>query len=160
MQVWNVLHAARWKYRAQKSPKKSNRHLCTIAQICRAISSQLRHISTIGKKLLSINISSTCPHNMVNFSPCTNGWDRFGSLRHPCEFQRVSRLGSVTARHSSSGRQPNLRRWAQGATYIRQCGHHVGHWPTFQFLLLSFFPRLFSAVADWMSTILPHMMWP
>jgi len=30
------------------------------------------------------------------------------SLRHPCKFQRVSRLGSVTAQHSSSGRQPNF----------------------------------------------------
>jgi len=29
------------------------------------------------------------------------------SLGHPCKFQRVSRLGRVTARHSSSGRQPN-----------------------------------------------------
>jgi len=28
--------------------------------------------------------------------------------------------------------------------------------PTF----LSFFPRLISAVADWMSAILPHMVWP
>jgi len=28
------------------------------------------------------------------------------------------------------------------------------------FLLSSFFPHLISAVADWMSTILPHMMWP
>ena len=28
------------------------------------------------------------------------------------------------------------------------------------FYLLSFFPRLISAVADWMYTILPHMMWP
>jgi len=27
-----------------------NRHLRTIAQICRALSSQLRHVSTIGKK--------------------------------------------------------------------------------------------------------------
>jgi len=27
-------------------------------------------------------------------------------LGHPCKFQRLSRLGSVTARHSSSGRQP------------------------------------------------------
>ena len=35
---------------AKKSPK--NRHLCTIAQLCRAISSQLRHASTIGKKLV------------------------------------------------------------------------------------------------------------
>jgi len=29
------------------------------------------------------------------------------SLGHPCKFQRVSRLGSVTARHSSSRRHPN-----------------------------------------------------
>jgi len=28
------------------------------------------------------------------------------------------------------------------------------------FYLLSFFPRLISAVGDWMSTILPHMVWP
>jgi len=33
---------------------------------------QLRHISTIGKKnLLSSNMSSTCPHNMVNFGLLT-----------------------------------------------------------------------------------------
>ena len=43
----NVLQAARWKCRTQKVAK--NRHLGTIAQICRAISSQLRHVSTIGK---------------------------------------------------------------------------------------------------------------
>ena len=29
-----------------------NRHLDTIAQLCRAISLQLRHVSTIGKKLV------------------------------------------------------------------------------------------------------------
>jgi len=47
-----------------------NRHLGTIPQLCRAIYSELRHVSTIWKKnLLSSNISSTCPHNMVNFSP-------------------------------------------------------------------------------------------
>ena len=28
------------------------------------------------------------------------------------------------------------------------------------FLLSSFFPRLISAVADWMSAIFPHMVWP
>ena len=43
----------------KKSPKI--RHLATIAQLCRAVSSQLRHISTIGKNLLNSNISSTCP---------------------------------------------------------------------------------------------------
>jgi len=46
-----------------------NRHLGTIAQLCRAMSSQLRHISTIEKNLLSSNISFNCPHNMVNFGP-------------------------------------------------------------------------------------------
>jgi len=46
-----------------------NRHLGTIAQLCRAISSQLRHVSAIGKKILSANMSCTCPHNMVNFGP-------------------------------------------------------------------------------------------
>ena len=28
------------------------------------------------------------------------------------------------------------------------------------FFFLSFFPRLISAAADWMSAILPHMVWP
>ena len=46
-----------------------NRHLGTIAQLRRAISSQLRHVSTIGKNLLSSNTSSICPYNMVNFGP-------------------------------------------------------------------------------------------
>jgi len=33
-------------------------------------------------------------------------------------------------------------------------GHYI-----FVLFLLSFFPRLISAVADWMSIILPHMVW-
>jgi len=45
-----VLHVARCKYRTQKSQK--NRHLGTIIQRCRAISSQARHVSTIGEKKL------------------------------------------------------------------------------------------------------------
>jgi len=52
---------------AQKSP--INRHLGNIAQLCRAISSQLRHVSTIEKNLLNSHVSPTCPHNMVNFGP-------------------------------------------------------------------------------------------
>jgi len=44
-------------------------HLCTIAQVSRAISSQLRHLSTIGKSLLNSNMSYRFPHNMVNFCP-------------------------------------------------------------------------------------------
>ena len=32
--------------------------------------------------------------------------------------------------------------------------------PLLLLLLLLFFPRLISAAADWMSAILPHMVWP
>jgi len=87
-----------------------NCHLSTIAQLCWAISSQLRHVSTIWKKLVKQHY---LPHMWSN-----------GEFGHPCKFQRVSRLGSVTAQHS-------LRRWTEGATYIRLGGHHVRHWPTF-----------------------------
>jgi len=38
------------------------RHLGTIAQLCQAMCSQLRHVSTIGKKLLNSNIFPTFPH--------------------------------------------------------------------------------------------------
>jgi len=43
------------------------RHLHTIAQLCRVISLQLRHASTVEKNLLNSNISSAWPHSMVNF---------------------------------------------------------------------------------------------
>jgi len=57
-----------------------------------------------------------------------------------CPSLAFAYIGSVTARHSSSGCQPNSAAWckewnygtfAEGATYIRQGGHHVGHRPTF-----------------------------
>jgi len=51
-------YAARGSLQMQDA---KNRRLGTIAQLCRAISLQLRHVSTIGKNLLSSNISSTCP---------------------------------------------------------------------------------------------------
>jgi len=49
----------------KKSPKI--RHLDTIAQLCRPISLQVRHISTIRKNILNNSVSATCPHNVVNF---------------------------------------------------------------------------------------------
>jgi len=112
------------------------------------------------KNLLSSSVSSTCPHSMVNFGPlaaeiglvvwCTppnfNGFHILVVLLHGTPVVGVSQT---------------LRRLTEGATYIRQGGRHVGHGPTFLFFFLSsFFPHLISAVADWMSTILPHMVWP
>jgi len=71
-----------------------NRHLGTIAQLCRAISSQLRHVLTIEKKLLSSNMSSDVPQ-YGELRP-TSGRDRFTSLGHPrvrhlCSAGRPSR---------------------------------------------------------------------
>ena len=128
MQVWNVLHTARLKYRKQKVAK--NRHVGTIPQLCRAISSQLRHVSTIWKKFVKQQYLIHMSPQYRELRP-TSGWYRFGSLGHPSYFQRLPRLRSVTARQSSIERQPNLRRWTEGATYVRQGDHHVGHWPTF-----------------------------
>jgi len=52
-----------------------------------------------------------------------------------------SYIGNITARHLSSGRQPNFATWynewnyrtfaAESAIYIRHGGHHMGHRPTF-----------------------------
>ena len=70
MRIWHLLCCTRLVKIQDAKNYAKNRHLRTIAQLCRAISSQLRHVSTIGKKLeLNSNISSTCSHNMVNFGP-------------------------------------------------------------------------------------------
>ena len=59
-------------------------HLGTIAQLCQAVSSHLRHVSTVGKKSLNSNISFMSPQYGKLRS--TNGWDRFTSLGHPSKF--------------------------------------------------------------------------
>ena len=93
------------------------------------------HIDNLKKNLLNSNVSPTYPHNIANVgllaakicwlteAECVyvQIYDRrklrlfyfrnmsiLEALRHPCKFQRVSRLGSVTARHSSSRREPNF----------------------------------------------------
>jgi len=57
-----------------------------------------------------------------------------------CTGDAFSNIGSATALHSSSGRQPNFEAWykewnygtfAEGTTYTQLGGHHVGHQPTF-----------------------------
>jgi len=116
-----------------------NRHLGTIAQLCRAISSQLRHISTIGKKLLSSNISSTCPHNMVNFGPLAaeiislvsgtpanfNGFRILAALLHGILVVGVSQTAAFNRmRHLYLAGRPS--RWALA---------HISSWLCFVFLV-------------------------
>jgi len=119
----------------KKSPK--SRHLRTIAQVCRAISLQLRHVSTIGKEnLLNSNTSSACPHNMVNFGPLTAEISS-GVWGAPANFNGLRVLAALLHGTLVVGVSQTVRRWTEGATYIWQGGHHVGHWPTFLVLTLS-----------------------
>jgi len=160
-----------------------NRHLCTIPQLCRALSLQVRHVSTIGKKLLGSSISSTCSHNMANFNSLMaeissgvwgtranfNGFHVLKTLlqrhrsaeanqtlhdvwpspwlvhyiyryifRGSCpltEFCWVQNSLCVQVLHSPTAwyKELNYGTVAEGATYIRQGGHHVGHWHTHTF---------------------------
>jgi len=59
-----------------------NRHLVTIPQVCRAISSQLRHVSTIGKKHVKQQYRLYMFPQYGELRP-TSGWDHFVSLGHP-----------------------------------------------------------------------------
>ena len=83
---------------------RKHRHLRTIEQLCRAISSQLRHALTIGK-LVKQQYLLHSPHNMVNVSPLTAeiGWR---VLDTPANFSG----GFVTAPTSLNGGQPHFAR--------------------------------------------------
>ena len=61
-----MLHAARCKYRTQNSRQKSpsGHHRTTLTGYILATKAR---IDNLKKNLLSSNISSRCPHNMVNF---------------------------------------------------------------------------------------------
>jgi len=86
-----------------------NRHLGAITQLCRAVCLELRHVSTIATKLVK-------QQYLLHMSPqygelqTTSGGDRFRSLGHSSKFQRVSRLGFVTAATLLTGGQPNFAR--------------------------------------------------
>jgi len=99
-----------------------------ITQLCRAICSQLRHVSTIGKKLLNSNTTSTCPHNMMNFGPLMAGI-RSGVWDTPANLNGFRVLTALLHGTLVVGISQTLRRWTDGATYIRQGGHHCGIGP-------------------------------
>ena len=69
MHVWNVQHAARWKYTTQKSRQKSPSalHRTTLSGYIFTTKACIDN----RKKVLNNNISSTRSDNMVNFGPLT-----------------------------------------------------------------------------------------
>jgi len=98
-QVLNVLHDARWKYRKQKRRKKSpfGHHRTNLSGLIFATKAYIGNRKKLVKQQYVLR---TFPQ-YGELRP-TSGWDRFGSLGHPSNFQRLSRLGSVrhTAHHS------------------------------------------------------------
>jgi len=71
-----------------------------------------------------------CPHNMVYFGPLAAeiGAVVWGTAANFNGFRVLAALlhGTLVV-----GVSQTLRRRTEDATYIRQGGHHVGHWPTF-----------------------------
>jgi len=128
MQIWNTLHGARWKYRTQEIATKSppGHHRTNLSGYNFATEARIDN----REKLLSSNISATCPHNMVNFGPLAAeivllAWGI------PANFNGFRVLAALLHGTLVVGVSQTLRRWTEGATYIPQGGHHVGHWPTF-----------------------------
>jgi len=128
MYVWNVLHVARWKCRTKKIAKNapSGHHRTTLSGDIFTIKALVDN----RKNLLNSSTSSVCPHNTVNFSPLAAEicWRVWGILVNFNGFHILAALLHATL---VVGISLTLRRWTEGASYIRQSGHHVGHWPTF-----------------------------
>ena len=95
----------------------------------------------LEKNLLSSNYVFHMSLQYGELRP-TSSWDLLTSSGHPCKFQRVSTLGSVTARHASSGRQSNFAalrrvrhrystgrpsRWALAHVLVQSNLYHVLH---------------------------------
>jgi len=98
MQVINVLHAARWKYRTQKSPKLPSRHHRTI--LSGYIFAAKACIDNRKKNLSNSNIYSTCPHIIANFSPLAAEVGS-GVWSTPANFKGFRVLASLLQRRCS-----------------------------------------------------------
>jgi len=119
-----MLHTARWKYRTQKSRQKSpsGHHRTTLSGYIFTTKARI--------DLLSSSMSSRCLHNMVNFGSLAAeiGSGVWGT---PTNFNGFRVLAALLHGTPAVGVSQTLRHWTEGATYIRQGNHHVGHWPTY-----------------------------
>ena len=73
---------------------------------------------------------------MVNFGPLSAeiGPVVWGT---PANFNGFGVLAALLHSILVVGISQTLRRWTEGAIYIRQGGHHVGHWPTFLVIIIT-----------------------
>jgi len=99
MQVWNMLHAAHWKYRTQKIAKNSPsvHHRTTSSGY---VFTTKARVDNQKKNLLSSNVSPRCLHNMVNIGPLATEicWRVWGS---PANFNGFRFLAALLQRRHS-----------------------------------------------------------
>ena len=133
---------------AKKTPKI--RHLRTIRQLCRAISSQLRQVLTIGKKLVKQQYLLHILHNMVNFGSLKAEicWRVWGT---PANFSWFRVLVALLHSTLVVGVSQTLQRWTEDATYIRQGGHYIGIGPhsSWRFIVSVIFKHLWIKASNW-----------
>ena len=89
---------------AKKSP--STHHRTTLSSYIFATANKA-YIDNRKKKLVKQQYLLHMSSQYGELRP-TSSWDRFDYLGHPSEFQRVSRLGFVTAATSLTEDQPNF----------------------------------------------------
>ena len=138
MQVWKVLHGVRCICRTQKSRQKSpsGHHPTTLSGYIFATKAC---IDNRKKNLLSSNISSTCPHNMVNFGPLAaetvslvwgtpgnfNGFRVLAALLHGTIVVGVSQTAALNrGRHLYSAWRPSC--WALAHILVLSASSTVG----------------------------------
>jgi len=131
-----------WSTRLAENTGQNNRHFCTIAQFCQPVSSQLRHVSTIGKKLVKHRYtSSTCPHNMVNFGllKAEICWRVWGTPAYCNGFRVLAVHGTLVVGVSQIAALNRGRHLYSAGRPSRWSLAHISS--------LLFFPRLILAVA-------------
>jgi len=130
MSVWNVWHAARWICRTQKSPKIAiwtpshnfvGLYLCnqgTYRQSEKKLVKQqyVHKMSPQYGDIVNIGPTAEIGPVVLGIPGNFNGCRVLTALLHGSQVMSISQT---------------LQHWTEGATYVRQRDHHVGHWPTF-----------------------------
>jgi len=108
-----------------------------------------RDVFAVSYSDVAVNVPEPEPSRRLDYHPFGRLTCRFSQLREPHtilksirEFGRITYIIMVALCNRADH-------------YILPCDFYLS-----SFYLSYFFSRLISAAVDWMSTILPHMVWP
>jgi len=128
MQVWNLLHVALWKHRTQKSHQKlpSGHHRTTLSGYIFATKAHIDNQNKLVKQQYLLHVSPQ--YGVLGPLAAEIGLPVWGT---PANFDSFRVLAALLHGSEVVSVSQTLRRWTEGATYVWQGGHLVGHWPTF-----------------------------